>query len=112
MTDSHGPTLVAASHEAFVAWRNAGIAVRTRVLCEAGEALARRRAELDEGLVADGLSRALATYYGNWIVDTASPRRLRRYADGRYMEFASSAMLQNDKSSCDSYDWLRGYTWV
>ncbi|MEQ9325146.1 MAG: hypothetical protein RIF41_38625, partial [Polyangiaceae bacterium] len=64
-----------------MAWRNAGIAVRTRVLCEAGEALARRRAELDEGLVADGLSRALATYYGNWIVDTASPRRLRRYAD-------------------------------
>lgn len=81
MTGTQGPTLVAASREAFLSWRDAGIATRTRVLCAAGEALARRRAELDEGLFADGLSHALATYYGDWIVDTASPRRLRRYAD-------------------------------
>lgn len=81
MTGAEGPTLVAASREAFVAWRDAGLATRTRVLCRAGEALARRRAELDAGLLADGLSQALATYYGDWIVDTAAPRRSRRYAE-------------------------------
>jgi enoyl-CoA hydratase/carnithine racemase/acyl-CoA reductase-like NAD-dependent aldehyde dehydrogenase len=70
-----------AAQQAFLAWRDAGVGTRLRVLSNAGEALARRRPELDEALLADGLSQALASYYGDWIVSTAAPTRLARYAE-------------------------------
>ncbi len=72
--------LVERAAEAGRRWARAGIATRLSVLQDAGARLAEQRAELYDGLYADGLSHDLAEYYGGWIIHCGSPDLLARYA--------------------------------
>ena len=75
----HDPT-VRVALDAGRAWADAGLSRRLAVLQDAGRALAQRRDELHRGLRADGLSDKLADYYGDWVVRSARPELLARYA--------------------------------
>ena len=79
---------LAAAQQAQRAWAAAGVRARLAVLQEIGRRLRARRAEVDAGLGADGLSRVLQRRYGDWIVSQADPARMARYAEALVQEEA------------------------
>ncbi|MBX2798087.1 MAG: aldehyde dehydrogenase family protein [Myxococcales bacterium] len=73
--------LVADVSVARAAWEQAGLQARLAVLKDAGAALAAHREALEATLLRDGLSRAMARTYGDWIVRCARPPLLDAYAE-------------------------------
>lgn len=65
---------------AAVQWRNVPILDRLKLLRSAGELLRNNRDALLDCLRADGLSTALAEYYGAWILRQAAPDLLEHTA--------------------------------
>ncbi|HEX2567961.1 MAG TPA: aldehyde dehydrogenase family protein [Polyangia bacterium] len=61
-------------------WAAAGFERRLAVLQDAGRRLGRAREALHAALRADGLSVAMAEFYGEWILHAGDPRLLERYA--------------------------------
>ncbi|WP_146661349.1 aldehyde dehydrogenase family protein [Enhygromyxa salina] len=67
-------------HAAALEWRDVPIRARLKLLRSAGEVLRSRRDSLLDCLRADGLSTALAEYYGAWILRQAAPDVLEHTA--------------------------------
>ena len=61
-------------------WAAAGLERRLAVLQNAGLRLERSRAALHDALRAEGLSVAMARFYGEWILHAGDPRLLELYA--------------------------------
>lgn len=77
------PSLVAiaeAVRRAQGPWAAAGFERRLAVLQDAGRRLGGARDALHAALRADGLSVAMAQFYGEWILHAGDPRLLERYA--------------------------------
>lgn len=82
MNDEALQNPVSRAAAAQLEWARAGMARRLAVLREVGESLLARADELHACLGRDGLSRRMARYYGDWILQQARPDRLEAYARG------------------------------
>lgn len=73
-------TIAEAARRAQGPWAAAGFERRLAVLQDAGQRLGRARAALHDALRAEGLSVAMAQFYGEWILHAGDPRLLEAYA--------------------------------